>query len=252
MSTDDAPADVRCTQRKVAETFISSVIDLMARLLAAEPIGLVLRLGELLDDVWQGRRPAHGQAAPGVEYTVNGARPLHRLRRTVVDVDLTTTPGVTPRSGLHGGRRSSRARKGMRPTARRSSPRCAGTKTSLKSGQDGSACAAIPANTEAILVHDPSAIPREKAVDLLLDQLPEFAPYCRDSDRRPTEPRDELLIHVVMGALARFYMKTPLATPDLHSAIAQHFAVMQSEHPEKRLRERDGELLRARQPRPPS
>jgi hypothetical protein len=34
-----------------------------------------------------------------------------------------------------------------------------------------------PANAQAILLHDPSAITRAKAVDLLLDQLSEFEPY---------------------------------------------------------------------------
>jgi hypothetical protein len=49
------------------------VLDLMARLRADEPMGLGQRLGELLNDVRQGRRPAHGQAAPEVEYAVHGA-----------------------------------------------------------------------------------------------------------------------------------------------------------------------------------
>jgi hypothetical protein len=49
-------------------------------------------------------------------------------------------------------------------------------------------------------------VTREEAVQRLLDVLPEFRPYYDDSDGRPAEPGDELLLHVVMGDLARFYM----------------------------------------------
>ena len=59
------------------------------------------------------------------------------------------------------------------------------------------------------------SVTREEAVRRLLDVLPEFRPYCDNSDGRPTAPGDELLIHVVMGDLARFYMAHGVDDPDV-------------------------------------
>jgi hypothetical protein len=56
---------------------------------------------------------------------------------------------------------------------------------------------------------------REQAVHRLLDELPEFSPFYEESDGRPTEAGDELLIHVVMGDLARFYMERGAHDPEL-------------------------------------
>jgi hypothetical protein len=214
MSTDDAPASEPLDQDRIVETFISSVLDLMARLRADEPIGLGQRLGELLNDVRQARRPAQGQAAPQVEYAVHGAGARFTVSGCDVDLDYDTkryaaiwdewrvqdfarSKGIeTDSTGIESAMRRHPDVVEIRPGW-----------FSLRSD--------LPANTEAILVHDPSAITRKKAVDLLLDELPEFAPYYQDSDGRPTEPGDELLIHVVMGDLARFYMENALADPDL-------------------------------------
>ena len=46
----------------------------------------------------------------------------------------------------------------------------------------------------------------EQAVHRLLEALPEFGPEYRSSLGAPAEPGDELLIDVIMGDLARFYM----------------------------------------------
>jgi hypothetical protein len=56
---------------------------------------------------------------------------------------------------------------------------------------------------------------REQAVQRLLEELPEFSPFYEESDGRPTEAGDELLIHVVMGDLARFYMERAAHDPEL-------------------------------------
>ena len=47
----------------------------------------------------------------------------------------------------------------------------------------------------------------DEAVKRLLDALPEFRADYESSDGRPTEAGDQLLIHVVMEDLARFYMQ---------------------------------------------
>jgi len=47
----------------------------------------------------------------------------------------------------------------------------------------------------------------EQTVHRLLEALPEFGPEYKSSLGAPAEPGDELLIHVIMGHLARFYME---------------------------------------------
>ncbi len=56
---------------------------------------------------------------------------------------------------------------------------------------------------------------REAAVAHLLQALPEFVSYYEDSLAAPTEPGDQLLIHVVMGDLARFYMENAINDQEL-------------------------------------
>jgi hypothetical protein len=56
---------------------------------------------------------------------------------------------------------------------------------------------------------------KEEAVERLLAVLPEFAPYYDESDGRPSGDWPELLLHVVMGDLARFYMERGRRDHDL-------------------------------------
>lgn len=56
---------------------------------------------------------------------------------------------------------------------------------------------------------------RNEAVERLLEVLPEFRPDFEESDGRPSEPGDDLLLHVVMGDLARFYMRHGLRNGEL-------------------------------------
>lgn len=49
----------------------------------------------------------------------------------------------------------------------------------------------------------------------LLEELPEFSSSYEESDGRPAEAGDELLIHVGMGDLARFYMERGTHDPEL-------------------------------------
>jgi hypothetical protein len=58
-------------------------------------------------------------------------------------------------------------------------------------------------------------VTREEAVERLLELLPEFGPDYEESDGRPSEPGDDLLLHVVMGDLARFYMRRALRNSEL-------------------------------------
>ena len=61
---------------------------------------------------------------------------------------------------------------------------------------------------------------REQAVQRLLEELPEFSPFYEESDGRPTEAGDELLIHVVMGDLARFYLERGAHDPELATRVS--------------------------------
>lgn len=56
---------------------------------------------------------------------------------------------------------------------------------------------------------------RDDAVTRLLEVLPEFRPCYEDSDAIPVHLGDELLIHVLMGDLARFYMAHGVDNPEL-------------------------------------
>jgi hypothetical protein len=64
-------------------------------------------------------------------------------------------------------------------------------------------------------------VTREEAVERLLDALPEFGPDYEESDGRPSEPSDDLLLHVVMGDLARFYMRHGLRNRELAARFWQ-------------------------------
>lgn len=64
----------------------------------------------------------------------------------------------------------------------------------------------------------------DQALTRLLEVLPEFAATYENSLARPTESGDELLLHVLMGDLADFYMESGGQNPKL---AARYWSVVE-------------------------